>query len=583
VVGTWNVTSSCIKVSGNMDLNPLGLMCTSAPITGSLAVTGTWTAKSDGTYSDNTATTGDLELALPASCLEISGTVTTCDRIAMAMAPLGFATITCADAASGSGCTCKGSVDQTGWGGLVTLDAVSSGRYTTGNNELTLDGTAKYSYCVSGKTMNWTPKGIDGTTVLTGTITLQNGSSGSGGSGGGAGGGAGAGGARTGGTTGSGGAPTGGTTTASGGATPSGGTVGSGGTTPTGGTTSSGGTSGTRGTGPCDIYKAANNPCVAAYSMVRALSSTYSGPLFQVRSPSSTTNQGTGGTTTDIGMLGDGYADTAAVDKACGSSTCTVSILYDQSGNGNDIKRAPKGNTSGGATGAEDDYESPANKGPVTAGGHKVYTLYMSKHEGYRTAVGVKGKGMPLGTAAQGIYELADGKHFGSPCCWDFGNVTTDPTKYGVMNTLFFGVAYWGRGAGSGPWFMADFEAGVWAGGSKQGDPGWGSLDGAASSPANSNNPSLAVDFAFGILKTDPSKYALRMANVQTANDVTTAYEGNLPKAMDNLGGIVLGVGGDNSNNAWSTFYEGAIVSGYPSTATDLAVMQNGKAVGYTK
>jgi hypothetical protein len=282
-------------------------------------------------------------------------------------------------------------------------------------------------------------------------------------------------------------------------------------------------------------------------------------------------------------MLGDGYADTAAVDKACGSNTCTVSILYDQSGNGNDIKRAPKGNTSGGATGAEDDYESPANKGPVTAGGHKVYTLYMSKHEGYRTAVGVKGKGMPLGTAAQGIYELADGKHFGSPCCWDFGNVTTDPTKYGVMNTLFFGVAYWGRGAGNGPWFMADFEAGVWAGGSKQGDPGWGSLDGASSSPANSNNPSLAVDFAFGILKTDPSKYALRMANVQTANDVTTAYEGNLPKAMDNLGGIVLGVGGDNSNNAWSTFYEGAIVSGYPSTTTDLAVMQNVKAVGYTK
>ena len=88
---------------------------------------------------------------------------------------------------------------------------------------------------------------------------------------------------------------------------------------------------------------------------------------------------------------------------------------------------------------------------------------------------------MPRGTASQGIYELADGTHVGTACCWDFGNVTTDPTKYGVMNTLFFGNAFWGKGAGAGPWFMADFEAGVWAGGSKKGDPGWGALDEAAS------------------------------------------------------------------------------------------------------
>jgi hypothetical protein len=196
--------------------------------------------------------------------------------------------------------------------------------------------------------------------------------------------------------------------------------------------------------------------------------------------------------------------------------------------------------------------------------------------------VGVKGKNMPLGTAAQGLYELADGTHFGGACCWDFGNVSTDPTKYGVMNTLFFGQAYWGNGAGSAPWFMADFEAGVWAGGSKIGDPGWGGLNDAH--PQNPSNPSMkGVAFAFGILKTQPSKYAIRAADLQNATDLTTAYEGGLPKAMDNLGGIVLGVGGDNSNNSYGTFYEGAIVSGYPSTDTDLAIMKNIKAVGYSK
>jgi hypothetical protein len=45
----------------------------------------------------------------------------------------------------------------------------------------------------------------------------------------------------------------------------------------------------------------------------------------------------------------------------------------------------------------------------------------------------------------------------------------------------------------------------------------------------------------------------------------------------------VLGVGGDNSNHSYGTFYEGAIVSGFPTAATDLAVMKNIQAVGYTK
>jgi hypothetical protein len=215
----------------------------------------------------------------------------------------------------------------------------------------------------------------------------------------------------------------------------------------------------------------------------------------------------------------------------------------------------------------------------LMVGGHKVYSLYMAAHEGYRLAK--VGKNMPRGTEPEGIYELADGTHVGTGCCWDFGNVTTNPTVYGIMNTLFFGNAFWGNGAGSGPWFMADFEAGVWAGGSKKGDPGWGALDDAH--PANPNNPSLKVKYAFGILKTSPSKWALRMTDASQSTPITTAFEGGMPKAMDNLGGIVLGVGGDNSNISWGTFYEGAIVAGYPTTAVDDAVLANVKAAGYGK
>src|SRR2546429_3190565 len=34
--------------------------------------------------------------------------------------------------------------------------------------------------------------------------------------------------------------------------------------------------------GPCDIYAAAGDPCVAAHSTTRALYATYDGPLYQV-------------------------------------------------------------------------------------------------------------------------------------------------------------------------------------------------------------------------------------------------------------------------------------------------------------
>ena len=64
VVGTWTVTSSCLALSGDMDVVLASLGCTTVPVTGSLHVTGTWTANSDGTYTDNTVTTGSITFPL---------------------------------------------------------------------------------------------------------------------------------------------------------------------------------------------------------------------------------------------------------------------------------------------------------------------------------------------------------------------------------------------------------------------------------------------------------------------------------------------------------------------------------------
>lgn len=371
------------------------------------------------------------------------------------------------------------------------------------------------------------------------------------------------------------------------GGAPSGGSS-SGGTPPSGG--SGGGSAGAGGgspgkEGPCDIYAKGSTPCVAAYSTIRRLLSTYSGPLYQVRTGSSAMNTGSGGMLVNIGQTTDGFADAKAQDTACANTTCTVAKLYDQSGKGNDITVGKKGLTNGGMYAGTDDFETVADKGPLTVAGRDVYSLFMEARQGYRQTMA--GNGMAIGDQPQGIYELADGTRVGGACCWDFGNVTPDPTKYAEMNTLFFGQAYWGRGAGNGPWFGADFEAGVWMGGSKPGDPGWGGLDDAKNAPANMNNPSLKVKFAIGFLKTTngPERYALRMADLSTATMLTTAYAGNYPstKKLGAKGAVVLGVGGDNSNNSFGTFYEGAITQGYPMDATEDAVFQNVKAIGYGK
>jgi len=182
VVGTWDVTSSCLTVRGDMDLSYLGLdRCESVSVTGSLDVTGTWTAGADGTYSDNTTTTGTETLELLGSCLRISGTCTTCSRIGAALTSVGYASVTCEEdpnselsSECGLGCTCSATVDQAGGLGVAPMHPSASGTHTVAGGTLTITaGEQEYAYCVSASTLTVTPLSTDTTGTLTGTIVLQ--------------------------------------------------------------------------------------------------------------------------------------------------------------------------------------------------------------------------------------------------------------------------------------------------------------------------------------------------------------------------------------------------------------------------
>jgi hypothetical protein len=121
---------------------------------------------------------------------------------------------------------------------------------------------------------------------------------------------------------------------------------------------------------------------------------------------------------------------------------------------------------------------------------------------------------------------------------------------------------------------MADLEGGLYA----QGSGG-----------KNNNVLSMTYTYVTAIEKNNgASEFALRGADATTGN-LSTFYKGSLPSGytMKKQGAIILGSGGDccysNTTMSQGTFYEGAIVAGYPSDATEDSVQSNIISAGYGK
>ncbi|RAG84156.1 alpha-N-arabinofuranosidase [Streptacidiphilus pinicola] len=311
--------------------------------------------------------------------------------------------------------------------------------------------------------------------------------------------------------------------------------------------------------GPCDIYAAGGTPCVAAHSTTRALYSTYNGALYQVRRASD-------GATKDIGLLSaGGYANAAAQDSFCAGTSCVITVIYDQSGKGNNLTDAPAGGAAGGPDNLANAFEAP-----VTVGGHEAYGVYVAPGTGYRDD---NTSGIATGDQPEGEYAIFDGTHFNGGCCFDYGNAETSnhDTGNGHMEAIYFGDSnYWGSGSGNGPWIMADLENGLFSG---------------ANQRLNAGDPTVNDRFLTAMVKGGPNQWAIRGGNAQSGG-LSTFYNGVRPNVsgynpMHKEGAIILGIGGDNSKGSAGTFYEGVMTSGYPSDATENAVQANITAVGY--
>ena len=310
---------------------------------------------------------------------------------------------------------------------------------------------------------------------------------------------------------------------------------------------------------PCDIYGTAGTACVAAHSTVRALYAAYNGSLYQVKRASDSA-------TTNIGLLAvGGYANAAAQDSFCAGTSCIITIIFDQTAQHNDLPIQGPGQQHGQDVGAN------ASRLSVTAGGHKVYAVWVDPGVGYRhnLANGTARAGQP-----EGMYMVASGTHVNSGCCFDYGNAEATGTDTGnghmdavsVATTCFFAPC-----SGSGPWVEADMENGMFQGAN-------------GSNTANTGNGSA---FVTALVKNNgQNRYAIKGANSQTGG-LATYWDGAEPNLggyspMQQEGSIILGTGGDNSAGGIGTFFEGVMTAGFPTDAADNAVQANIVSVGYS-
>ena len=296
--------------------------------------------------------------------------------------------------------------------------------------------------------------------------------------------------------------------------------------------------------------------------MTRALYGRYDEPLYQVtRSDGQVRNITT--------LAPGGVADAGAQEAFCAGAVCIVTRIYDQSPQRNDLTIEGKGGNGGPDRGAV------ANALPVMVEGRRAYGLFIEAGMGYRNndTHGVAQNGQP-----ETIVMVTSGLHANKGCCFDYGNAERNnlDTGNGHMDALNFSLICEKPRTclESGPWVQADLENGLFlsARGGNQNSTYWGNR-----SP-----------FVTALLKNNGQNFfALKSSDAQRGS-LGLIYRGHEPlwkpgySPMHQEGAIVLGTGGDNSNQSVGSFFEGVMTAGVTSAQADNAVQANIVAARYS-
>src|SRR5258706_517889 len=172
IVGTWNITSSCLDVDVSGSIPNYCPTATAKPV--DVQIRGTVTYQADLTFSRQITFSGGVAITFPASCLTTgdaggdAGKPMTCDQLAQElMLDVNYASVTCVAAASG--CACTGTLSP-------QTTQIKTGMYTATSTGLLIEtetGRATpdtSDYCIMGDTLRTSPHAM-GMMMATGMIT----------------------------------------------------------------------------------------------------------------------------------------------------------------------------------------------------------------------------------------------------------------------------------------------------------------------------------------------------------------------------------------------------------------------------
>jgi hypothetical protein len=336
-----------------------------------------------------------------------------------------------------------------------------------------------------------------------------------------------------------------------------------------------GGSSGS--TLPGDVAKAAGTPFVAAHAMTRALFASYTGPLFKALRVSDQQQK-------DIGSVaGTGLVDVAALNTFCAGTSCKVTTLYDQSGNGNDMWRADDPTMNQPGTNRPCDLMdiqywqmSDGTKVPIAV---ETGAMWKSTSQCLRNRD--KTKNMPTGASPETEYAIFHAQYLNNNCCFNYGN-TGNAIHYSGPGTLsalnFSKITFWSQGSGNGPWPMVDFETGVYAGNTAKCGSGVPSTV-TCTATGDNPNPSVTFDIVTTLFKHNGvNHWALKTGNAKAGALSVNIDLASLPMGYSPLkqeGGLGLGEGGAGDSNGTGGFSEGGVIASETSDATDSAIQQS--------
>ncbi|WP_445519757.1 arabinofuranosidase catalytic domain-containing protein [Streptomyces sp. NEAU-174] len=294
----------------------------------------------------------------------------------------------------------------------------------------------------------------------------------------------------------------------------------------------------------------------------RALFASYNGPLYQIQRSSDHSYR-------DIAVFSaGGYADAASQVSFCSGTSCTITKIYDQTTEHNDLPISWGGFWKGPGPGGSD-IGADAMALPVTAAGHQVFGVKVKQGVGYRID---HAKGVATGSQPEGIYMVTSSNYTNQLLLrlrqrgeLPHRHRQRHHERHLLGQRLLVQRVHRQRPVGR----------------SRSGERHAPHQHRLQQGPQQHR---CALPVRQRVAEEQRHQQLHPQYGNGASGGLTTTFSGPLPGGYSPMkldSSVLLGTGGDNSVSGTGEFFEGAMTAGYPSDATENAVQAAITAAGY--